>query len=407
VNIENSAERSPLIAADETVRISTKKRLAFLDALRGLAAVYVILYHMILIPVPELNVPAWISAFAKNGGSGVTLFFVVSTFSLFYTMPARAKEPMPTLDFYVHRFFRIAPLFYFVILLTLVRDHFLFHASHSVREVLANMFFLFNVWPGHEQGFVWASWTIGVEMLFYLIFPLIYAKVKSFRGALSLFFGSLLLWQAVQVLLNYPFLSETTKASVLQWSLLRHLPVFTFGCLCFFALEGALKADHADKAVMRDRLSKGTLMLVLGAYVYLALLSGWLPNIFGSPYYWQGVAYALLLCGLCLYPTRIFVNRCTEYLGKVSYSLYLLHPTVVYLLIPVYRRIFVHVPTNTMALLTCFLTTFLILLPASALTFRFIEQPSIRLGRRLYAKWRAHYYPGHPAILALPRMAGN
>lgn len=107
-----------------------RARLEFLDALRGLAAAYVLVYHMLLLPQPNLIAPRWAEKFALNGGTGVTMFFIVSAFSLYYTMPLRLKERNPTFSFYLHRFFRIAPLFYFLIAATLVRDAWAFGVSH-------------------------------------------------------------------------------------------------------------------------------------------------------------------------------------------------------------------------------------------------------------------------------------
>src|SRR5688572_12152133 len=112
--------------------------LHFLDALRGLAAFFVIVYHMVLMPEPDLAVPRWGHLVAHNGGMGVTLFFVVSAFSLFYTMPLRLREPRPWVSFFVHRFFRIAPLFYLWIVLSLIRDKALFGVDHGLREVVAS-----------------------------------------------------------------------------------------------------------------------------------------------------------------------------------------------------------------------------------------------------------------------------
>ena len=89
-----------------------KRRLEFLDALRGLAAAYVVVYHTILIPQPSLALPRWATTLAMGGYTGVTLFFMVSAFSLYFTMPLRLRESHPTRAFYLHRFFRIAPLFY-------------------------------------------------------------------------------------------------------------------------------------------------------------------------------------------------------------------------------------------------------------------------------------------------------
>ena len=48
------------------------RRLDFLDALRGLAACYVVFYHMIFLTTPNLVLPAWAHMWAINGGAGVT-----------------------------------------------------------------------------------------------------------------------------------------------------------------------------------------------------------------------------------------------------------------------------------------------------------------------------------------------
>ncbi|MEP6906847.1 MAG: acyltransferase family protein, partial [Pseudoxanthomonas sp.] len=148
-----------------------KRRLDFLDSLRGLAAIYVLIYHMLLLPQPNLVPPQWAEKAALAGGTGVTLFFIVSAFSLYYTMPLRLKDPHPMLSFYLHRFFRIAPLFYFLVVITLLRDAWKFDVVHPWQDVAASLSFVFNLWPGKQEGFVWAGWTIGVEMIFYALFP--------------------------------------------------------------------------------------------------------------------------------------------------------------------------------------------------------------------------------------------
>src|SRR5205085_5138797 len=53
--------------------LPAKRRLEFLDALRGLAAAYVVAYHLLLLPDPHLVAPRWAEGFALSGGTGVTL----------------------------------------------------------------------------------------------------------------------------------------------------------------------------------------------------------------------------------------------------------------------------------------------------------------------------------------------
>ena len=83
------------------------------------------------------------------------------------------------------------------------------------------------------------------------------------------------------------------------------------------------------------------------------------------------------------------VSRPTRYLGKISYSLYLNHPTVVLLLTPAYRWIYSQTPYLTVSLVASVVLTFAVTVPLSILTYRFIEAPGIALGRSLGARWQA------------------
>jgi len=148
----------------------TLHRLDFVDSIRGLAALYVVTFHLVYIPNPSLRLPFWVRSFITNGDTGVTLFFIVSAFTLAYSMNQRGGEPRSTLRFYVRRFFRIVPLFYFWIFLTSIRDFVSFRVTHSIQDILLSVFFVFNFIPGKSTGIVWASWTLGIEMIFYLLF---------------------------------------------------------------------------------------------------------------------------------------------------------------------------------------------------------------------------------------------
>lgn len=363
-----------------TVQGSSKlKRLDFLDALRGLAAAYVVVYHMILLPAPNLVAPDWAYKVAHSGGTGVMLFFVISAFSLYYTMPLRLRDAYPNLSFYLHRFFRIAPLFYAWILFTLVRDAWYFSAHHSAVEILASVAFFFNLTPHGQQGFVWASWTIGIEMMFYLMFPFIYRYVKDLWKAIALVFIFILVWMAYQVMIPHAY-SASNVELVKTWTFVRFLPIFALGCVVHFVISRI----HAH-GEMEHGKSVGLFMVVASIYCYLALLDGSFNVFFNDARVWQGLVYGALVVGLCLNPLEIFVNRLTRYLGKISYSLYLGHTTVVLFLTPVYRMAYGAL-NNTLAFLLCYVLTLLLAAGLADLTYRFIEAPGVRYGKVVYQR---------------------
>jgi len=367
------------------------RRLDAIDALRGLAAIYVVVYHTANIPSPHLPVPSWAAKVVGTGGTGVSLFFVISAFSLYYTMPLRLNESHPRVSFYLHRFFRIAPLFYFLMLATWIRDYFYFSAIQGPGTVFSSLLFVFNFIPGRQTGYVWASWTIGVEMLFYLVFPFIHARVRNLQEALTLFVGALLLFMSLRGIFFYLPWDPASKAEYLQWTVFRHLPIFACGIVAFYCAQLLTKSE--DEGANRPL---GALLIVTAVYLYAALLNGWLPSILPNQYYRQGIIYACLTVGCLLMPLPIIVNRLTTYLGKLSYSIYLLHPTTVLFLKPVYALVYRDIPNVGIAFFTCYALTLAIVVALASLTYRFIEEPGVRLGKDLYRRF---------AATAAPRMA--
>lgn len=355
------------------------RRLESVDALRGIAATYVVAYHMKLIPQPNLAVSDWLDPFVGGGGSGVTLFFVVSAFSLYYTMPTRLKEERPILSFYMHRLFRIAPLFYLMMFLTSVRDYYAFSVAHGPWEILSNLLFVFNLIPGSQIGYVWASWTIGVEMLFYLAFPFIYYRVRDIWAALALLLGAILLFMFARTLIMHSIGTVEQQQSYAQWTVLRHLPLFVFGIMTFFLAEKMTLIEGEQK----KRLF-GLIFILAAFLLYASMLGGRLPQIFPDVYYWQGVVYALLVLGCLLNPLPLIVNRLTSFLGKLSYSVYLIHPSMVFFMAPLYRKIYGAVPDVFTAFTACFLLTMCVVVALSYVTYRFVEEPGIRLGKKLF-----------------------
>lgn len=241
------------------------------------------------------------------------------------------------------------------------------------------MAFLFNLIPTRQEGFVWVSWTIGVEMLFYAVFPLLYARVKTLGASIALFFAALMLWQVVGLLLDYSVMPEAWKQSILHWNVLRHFPIFAVGIVIYHVF---VSLPHAH-APSESATGTGNALVWAGVFGYAALLQGWLPNVFGDSYYWQGLVFACMFMGLALSPWRLVVNRATRFLGKISYSVYLVHTTVIFFLAPVYHWIYRHAPSLTACFLGSLALTLLLVLPLSWLTYRFVEEPGIRLGKRI------------------------
>ncbi|NEV61585.1 acyltransferase family protein [Thiorhodococcus minor] len=371
-------------------------RLDYLDALRGYAALYVLLFHVAWLPEDRLALPAWMSDYVLNGSTGVDLFFVLSAFALSYSLDARHGERHLIRHFYIRRFFRIAPLFYVMMAFYYAKDLWQTGTWHSGSEVLINASLLFNLFPSHILGYVWASWTIGVEVLFYLVFPLIFSRVRGVGGTAALFLITALGANAWSFLLDHygvasGYLTPDQLETVRHHSFLSALPVFVSGMLAYRLHSGYLARLGAPS---RRRL--GSLLILLFAALYWALLDERLHGLLWDEQVWLGPIYACLVLGLALRPAKLLVNGITVRLGKVSYSLYLLHPSLVVFLAPAYHLLYTWIPSTTGAFLAAFAVTALMLTAASALSYKAIERAGMRLGERVIARG------SRPSLLATP-----
>jgi len=290
--------------------VSGSKRLASIDASRGWAAVYVASFHLAMMPGTGAEAPDWLKPVVAAGGSGVTLFFILSAFSLCYTWRVRAGEPNEIRSFYIRRLFRIAPLFFFWMVLAYLRDVWIFGVFQPPRKVLLSATFLFNLVPGEEQGFVWASWTIGVEMLFYAVFPLIVARANSVSRAAAFFVLSLILALAWDHLSHSFGLAEPVRSTYVHFSFLKYLPCFALGIVLFHVHEQFVLARgrHPDM---------GSLLSLLGVFIFGAVISGNMQFLFDSVY-WIGIAYCLMLLGQLVVINRVNVNPVTGFCGEIS-----------------------------------------------------------------------------------------
>lgn len=351
------------------------ERLDGVDALRGIAALYVVVYHVALIPKPNLTVPQWASKYILTGGTGVTLFFIVSAFCLCLSMRTHQSEPSPVARFYLRRVFRIVPLFYLWLVASWIRDWLVYDVRHPWWEVLLNASFAFNFVPGRNEGYVWAGWTLGVEMVFYLLFPLIFRYAGTLAKSVLFFVASMGLALAYGKLAAFLPIKEAARESFLRTSLLVQMPVFALGIVAYFVYERYIRGRNHSR-IWAFLLAGGAI------FIYDRLISGKMPPAMAS-IYGQALIYGLLLTGITIAPVGLLVNPVSRFYGRISYSLYLNHPTFVFFLTPVYGVIYSVQMRPTFQYGASLLLTLLLLTVVAYGTYQFVERPGMRLGSRL------------------------
>jgi peptidoglycan/LPS O-acetylase OafA/YrhL len=368
--------------------LSRLRKYDFIDALRGWAIVGVVMVHASLMAKPASPL---LAAIAGQGQRGVQLFFVASALTLFLSLQNRAKqEARPIRNYFIRRFFRIAPLFYLAIAFYTLSAH--KDWASEWWQVVATAAFV-HVWhPESINSVVPGGWTIGVEMTFYLLVPFLFLRLTTVPR--TLWFILLTLALAAAMNSAAPLVLEGALPGVSQRSLdnfryfwfFNQLPVFGFGILAFHWFQSTRGATD-------PRL--GPVLLVVALLLCLALVrvettADLLP---------QHVLYALAFCvfamALRLDPHWLFVNPLIVWVGKVSFSIYLVHFALIR--IPQFS---LH---NTFGLKGDFgfWVVFGALMTASFLiaqvSYRLIERPGVALGnylidgleRRASSRWAA------------------
>jgi peptidoglycan/LPS O-acetylase OafA/YrhL len=166
------------------------KRLDGVDLLRGLAIFFVLMNHVNMrllmekVPYTKGLAPQFVYSLVWNGQFGVQMFFAVSGFLITSTTLRRwgSLSAVNIRDFYLLRFARIAPLL-FLLLAVLSTLHFVHLKDFVVssktgglgRALIAALTFHINLLEA-RRGYLLGSWDIlwslSVEEMFYLFFPL-------------------------------------------------------------------------------------------------------------------------------------------------------------------------------------------------------------------------------------------
>jgi len=307
------------------------------DCLRALAILYVLFNHVHLqllfahVPWAQHLPSAFVTALVWQGQRGVQIFFAVSGFLITATTLRRWNTPVRirVRDFYLIRFARIAPLF-----LTLLAILSLLHLAHLPHFVvsprvggLRSALFaaltlrvgLLEARRGYLPGSWDILWSLSVEELFYLFFPLVCRLLGRGKGLLIALFAFVVLGPFARTVLSHgnPVWHE--------YSYLGGMDAIALGCLTALFLSGR-------------RLSPTLIRTFFICGISLLAFCLCLESVFRKLHLEElGLDMTVVALGACMViaasaATRWQAPRALRFLlfyGRRSYEIYLTHMFVV------------------------------------------------------------------------------
>jgi peptidoglycan/LPS O-acetylase OafA/YrhL len=364
------------------------KKYDFIDALRGMAILGVILVHSSHSVAPTNATLLW---FMDEGARGVQLFYVASALTLCMSWVARSShETFPIRNFYIRRFFRIAPMFYIAILSYIFVNGFSpsYRAPNGIEWwfIPITAAFLHGFHPETITSVVPGGWSIAVEMSFYFILPFLLPHIKSIKSCAFFFVISLVLsglnLLIVPHIFSYPESQQYLLKSFSFLNFLGQLPVFVIGIFGYLIL----REKYPRKQIAIFCGSFFVVLLLAFLYPVFKLPSNFIADkLFNMPHHIIAgglfCTFALLLAN---WPTRLLVNKITTTLGKLSFSMYLTHFAILtYFSRLGFSDIF---PKSNIASLLHFLCVALVAAIVSFFFYKYIEKPGVAMGKRLIEK---------------------
>jgi peptidoglycan/LPS O-acetylase OafA/YrhL len=366
------------------------KRLDGVDVLRGLAILFVVLNHVHMrlliadIPYYPDAFKALIASLVWNGQFGVQIFFAVSGFLITSTALRRwgALSNVSLRDFYLLRFARIAPML-LALLAVLTALHYanvpqfvVFEKFGGVgRALLAALTLHVNVLQAH-RGWLPANWgvlwSLSVEEMFYLFFPL----AARFLARRSLFPLLLLCFVALGPFARTIFAGGNDIWS--EQSYLGGMDAIALGCLTALLVRRV----HFSRKVLGA-------LAVAGATLILSILVG--LRLVHVPLIGEtGLDMTIIAIGTCMV---IIAAAQTQWkaprllapllrLGQSSYEVYLTHMFVVFAFFALFTK--AGSPIWSVPLL--FAVTVVVAAAVGEIVARFFSEPLNRMLRERWSK---------------------
>ncbi len=355
--------------------LSAGGRFTYIDALRGFAALWVLLYHFVGRLTDDFAVtclPAPLQSFVHHGWLGVEVFFVLSGFVIAYSLRDARVTPGYLARFALRRSLRLDPPYWVTIFLAYgmlrLGGAVLVPAGGDGTALLVNLLYLDRV-VGVPSA-VSVGWTLCLEIQLYLTYILLLAlsqRLASWAGegkARLLVFGPVAAWS----------LAVGFDAAAAPWRGLcvGYWYMFFLGVLTAWLVCGQLSL-------------RGFVLSCLGVGLATVL-------------HWDVRAAAAVAVALSIVLVAGFGRLHTlldwgwlQYLGRMSYSLYLTHTVVGWPLIALGLAWSGGRPgvLGSVALFTAAVGASF---AAAALLHRWVEAPSLALGRRVVLRGAPHQW---------------
>ncbi len=377
------------------------KHLPNLDPLRFFAASTVLCYHVDAYLLANNYKKAPIPFFPfDHGDIAVVFFFVLSGFLITYLLLVEKQERahISIRKFYLKRVFRIWPLYFLIIVLAFsffnYSSYFQVNGPENVidvgRHLLLNIVLLLLIAPNvallstTSLGYANPSWSIGVEEQFYLLWPWLIRSKNYLKYMIYILVSMYLLSNGIvgrglTMLVKYHVVENSSPLYIIFFKINR-----------FFTYWASFKIDAMAIGAIGAHLVINKSSLLTTLYSRSFQIFTWAIFVIMMffhhivPYQVYAVVFMLMILNLSTNPNTIIniPNPVLNYLGKISYGIYMYHLITV---IPVIKFVtgVLHLPVSLSTELLICVISLLLTIAIAIVSYNTFEKFFLRIKDKL------------------------
>ncbi len=344
-------------------------RFETIDGLRGFLAISVFIHHS-NVWYNYLQSDVWQSPdsrlFAQLGQTGVTLFFMISSFLFVNKLLEFKYREFNWQSFFVKRFFRLVPLHFFVVsiifFLVFLNSNWMIHSSYFglLKSILR--WFGFGLIGLGDINEMDASiinagvlWSLSYEWLLYFSLPIVALLVKNIKP--SLFY----------VVIGAGFIAIVVHFKTLEW---HHMLSFLGGAIAPIVLKYNTRKINFNHPIF----SLLIVVLLLLTFSYFSSTKN-ISKLFVS------IVFTLVALGNDFF--GILRKSTLKFLGDISYSTYLCHGIILYVGVNYVWGIDQLKQFSSMQYMLFVFTIAPVVVLSSFVTFYFVEKPFMKIGQSI------------------------
>ena len=318
------------------------------------------------------------------GELGVRLFFVLSGFLITYLLLTEENNTgtISIKDFYIRRILRIWPLYYALVLLAffvLPNISLLYipelTAGYSRFYFLLYLLFLPNIlhYYGVVVPYLSQTWSVGVEEQFYLIWPIL---MKVFRKKIVLFFSVIIIYLGIKHIgFRFRFIEH-----FIGWnSALGIIKVFWYSFKITAMAIGGIFAYILYKKSMILKYINNNISFGI-ALILTFCITIFIPQMpLGIEVY--SILFGIIIINMAANKkfSKALENKILNYLGKISYGIYMYHAIACVLCIRLFDYFGILRHQSWFGMILLLIMTLLITVLIAGLSYRFMESKFISM----------------------------